>query len=122
MSFYNVYRVYYWEQPLHQALFVETNTADNSGTLYHATGSVADGFDYAEVHGRNPDKSQTFSGKKLLGKLKTTKQQQFIDICKRVPAPGAKEVANMIAGIQYKDCVWWLEQVLEALEKEGVLS
>ena len=121
MSSYNLYRVYYWEGPGHQAFFLETNTTDGSGEIHHATGSVAAGFKYEGMAKQKPDTSRTFSGKKLLGKLDTTKQQQFIDICKRIPAPGAKEVANRIAGIQYKGCVWWLEQVLEALEKEGVL-
>ena len=107
----------------HQAIFVETKS-DQSGQVFHVTGSIQDGMTYQSRPEARPEDSVTFVGKKLLGTVATTDYGRFESVCQRIPPPakqfhGAK---RLHPHVPLRRCGEWARETVQALTDEGVLQ
>lgn len=74
-------------------IFVETKD-DKSGIIHHVVGDLVTGMTYQKKSGLQPENSQTFHAKQLLGKVKASKAGQIDQICAQVPPPGKQKKFN----------------------------
>ncbi|KIW86584.1 uncharacterized protein Z519_12815 [Cladophialophora bantiana CBS 173.52] len=148
-KYFSVYKVQYrlavqdpdMPQPrYHTVIFVETKD-DKSGYIHHVTGDLVGGMRYERKPGHQPEQSQTFHGKQLLGRVRESKYSRLHEICAQQPAPGKQKKFNPTTmrtepikpnGDFYqpgeprqrliKCTEWTLERAIPALQREGILE
>ena len=110
----------------HVGIFVETES-DGSGRIYHVVGNILMGMNYEKKRAKQPDLSETFivGSKKLIGQVGISKMDQFEAICQAIPPPGAQLKLNgepIDPSIPIRRCAEWVEEVLEQLRKDNIMS
>ncbi len=98
------------------------------------------GMRYEKKPGRQPEQSQNFHSKQLLGRIRESDYSRFDQICAQQPAPGRQKKFNPNTmrtepikpnGDFYqpgeprlgliKCTEWTVERVIPALQREGIL-
>jgi len=64
------------------------------GIIHHDVGDLVTGMAYQKKSALQPENSQTFHAKQLLGKVKESKAAQIEQICTQQPAPAKQEKFN----------------------------
>ncbi|KAK5290112.1 hypothetical protein LTR99_011174 [Exophiala xenobiotica] len=77
----------------HTVIFVESKD-DKSGIIHHVVGGLVTGMTYQRKSGLQPELSQNFYQKHLLGKVKASKYHTFETICAQQPAPHKQKKFN----------------------------
>ena len=107
----------------HIAIFVETKD-DNSGQLFHVTGTIQLGMKYESKSGKKPEESLTFVEKELLGTTTTANYSRFDAVCRGVPPP-AKQYngpQRINPKVPLRRCTEWAWEAVQALKDEGILQ
>lgn len=85
---YEVLRLTEWQ------IFVETND-DKSGITHQVVGDLVIGMTCQKKSSLQPENSQTFYAKQLLGRVNASKADRIGQICVQVPAPGKQKRFNL---------------------------
>lgn len=123
---YNVYTVEYFGVPRdHKAIFVRISD-NESGTIYHVTGSLMVGMKYEKKPRPNPETSATYvpGSKVLVGTVKEDDMGRFEEICEGVPAPtaqiklGGKRIDS---STPLRTCREWVGEAVAQLLEQGLV-
>lgn len=121
---YQVYRILYTSLPRnHHGVFVECNT-DQSGQLFHVTGSIHDGMRYEVKQARKPEESRQFHSKERIGSVLIADFKHINAILKNI-APPKKQYhrGNRLNPHEpLRRCQEWTTEAIKALKSSGVVK
>jgi hypothetical protein len=126
---YKVYTVEYLGQPgsrNHIAIFVGKDPVDDSGVIYHFTGTILMGMRYEHRTSHNFKYSHTAvpGSEVLVGSVLEADLQRFEAICESIPAPGAQidlRGRPLNPSVPVRRCTEWVHEVVEQVKADGVV-
>ena len=120
---FNVYITSYLGAPVnHVALFVEIG--NNVGDIYQVLGSIQAGMEYGHRANVTPDRSASFIGKELVGRILKDDYERLTAIVNSIEPPEKQFQMSkrLYPNKPLRRCTEWTIEVVQALRDANILK